>query len=193
MRVSWMVIAAVFIGGARIYAAAPEQDRVRTEIPYRDGTVLLVSDFQERITKTRYRARGQAEITFQDVHITAEDLEYDEVTREGLTRGTTRFSQKQQWLTCSRAEFNFSSQTGTFYDASGFTDQEFLVRGRTVEQKQALYRRIADNLSAAGVRAEDVFVQLTETGREDWSFGSGEAQALDTELLARYGWTPPAG
>lgn len=69
--------------------------------------------------------------------------------------------------------------------------QIFLVRGRTVEQKQALYRQLADRLSAAGVRREDVFVQLTETGREDWSFGNGEAQALDTELLARHGWTPP--
>jgi phenylpyruvate tautomerase PptA (4-oxalocrotonate tautomerase family) len=71
--------------------------------------------------------------------------------------------------------------------------QIFLVRGRTVDQKKALYRQIADNLSQAGVRPEDVFIQLTETGREDWSFGNGEAQALDTELLARYGWTPPAG
>lgn len=68
-----------------------------------------------------------------------------------------------------------------------------LVRGRTVEQKKELYRRIAEYVSATGVRSDDVFVQLTETGREDWSFGNGEAQALDTELLARYGWTPPAG
>jgi phenylpyruvate tautomerase PptA (4-oxalocrotonate tautomerase family) len=71
--------------------------------------------------------------------------------------------------------------------------QIFLVRGRTVEQKKALYRQIADNLAAAGVRQQDVFIQLTETGREDWSFGNGEAQALDTELLAKHGWTPPAG
>jgi phenylpyruvate tautomerase PptA (4-oxalocrotonate tautomerase family) len=68
-----------------------------------------------------------------------------------------------------------------------------LVRGRTVEQKKELYRRIAEHVSATGVRADDVFVQLTETGREDWSFGNGEAQALDTELLTRYGWTPPTG
>jgi phenylpyruvate tautomerase PptA (4-oxalocrotonate tautomerase family) len=71
--------------------------------------------------------------------------------------------------------------------------QIYLVRGRTVEQKQALYRAVADNLSAAGVRRDDVFIQLTETGREDWSFGNGEAQALDTELLAKYGWTAPPG
>lgn len=144
-----MVIAAVFAGGPRIYAAGPEQDRVRTEIPYRDGTVLLVSDFQERLTKTRYRARGHVEITYQDVHITAEDLEYDEATREGLTRGTTRFSQKQQWLICSRAEFNFSNQTGTFYDASGFTDQEFMVRGRTVVKTGSDTYRVEEGLITA--------------------------------------------
>ena len=71
--------------------------------------------------------------------------------------------------------------------------QIFLVRGRTVDQKKALYRAIADNLVRAGVRGDDVFIQLTETNREDWSFGNGEAQALDTELLKRHGWTPPAG
>jgi phenylpyruvate tautomerase PptA (4-oxalocrotonate tautomerase family) len=71
--------------------------------------------------------------------------------------------------------------------------QIWLVRGRTVDQKKALYRAIADNLATAGVRPDDVFIQLTETGREDWSFGGGEAQGLDTELLARHGWTPPAG
>lgn len=71
--------------------------------------------------------------------------------------------------------------------------QIYLVRGRTIDQKQSLYRAVADNLATVGVRPEDVFIQLTETGREDWSFGNGEAQALDTELLARHGWTPPTG
>jgi LPS-assembly protein len=112
--------------------AAQTTERVRTEIPYREGTAVLVSDFQERVTKTRYRARGRVEITYQDMVITCDEAEYDEITREGLTRGPTRFSQKTQWLTCSRAEFNFASETGTFYDASGFTDQEFLIQGRTI-------------------------------------------------------------
>ncbi|HEX7658039.1 MAG TPA: tautomerase family protein [Pseudonocardiaceae bacterium] len=67
-----------------------------------------------------------------------------------------------------------------------------LVRGRSADQKKALYQAIADNLEKAGVRREDVFVVLTETGREDWSFGNGEAQLLDVELLKRHGWTPPA-
>jgi phenylpyruvate tautomerase PptA (4-oxalocrotonate tautomerase family) len=67
-----------------------------------------------------------------------------------------------------------------------------LVRGRSTEKKQALYRAIADELVNAGVRTEDVAVVLTENGRDDWSIGNGEAQLLDTELLKRHGWTPPS-
>ncbi|HWE89196.1 MAG TPA: tautomerase family protein [Pseudonocardiaceae bacterium] len=67
-----------------------------------------------------------------------------------------------------------------------------LARGRPAELKQSLYRAVADNLEKTGVRREDVFTVLYETGREDWSVGNGEAQLLDEELLKRHGWTPPA-
>ena len=49
--------------------------------------------------------------------------------------------------------------------------------GRTVEQKQALYRSIVQRLSAdPGLRPEDVFVNLVEVAKENWSFGNGVAQ-----------------
>jgi 4-oxalocrotonate tautomerase len=49
--------------------------------------------------------------------------------------------------------------------------------GRTVEQKKALYRGIADRLAAeAKLRPQDVVINLVEVGRENWSFGNGEAQ-----------------
>jgi 4-oxalocrotonate tautomerase family enzyme len=49
--------------------------------------------------------------------------------------------------------------------------------GRTVEQKKALFARIAENLARSpGVRREDVFVNLVEVPKENWSFGKGEAQ-----------------
>ncbi|BDI30744.1 tautomerase family protein [Capsulimonas corticalis] len=52
-----------------------------------------------------------------------------------------------------------------------------MLAGRTTEQKQALYRRIAENLQAnPGVRREDVMVVASENGADDWSFGNGEAQ-----------------
>ncbi len=48
---------------------------------------------------------------------------------------------------------------------------------RTLEQKKQLFRRIADHLSErAGLRREDVFINLVEVKKENWSFGMGEAQ-----------------
>jgi phenylpyruvate tautomerase PptA (4-oxalocrotonate tautomerase family) len=49
--------------------------------------------------------------------------------------------------------------------------------GRTVEQKKALYKAIADGLTdKLSLRREDVFVSLVEVKRENWSFGNGVAQ-----------------
>ena len=49
--------------------------------------------------------------------------------------------------------------------------------GRSVETKKALYAKIAENLAKSpGLRKEDVFVNLVEVVKEDWSFGNGEAQ-----------------
>jgi len=48
---------------------------------------------------------------------------------------------------------------------------------RTTDQKKALYRRIAERLTAdPGLRPEDVFISLVEVKGENWSFGLGEAQ-----------------
>ena len=52
-----------------------------------------------------------------------------------------------------------------------------LRQGRTVDMKQALYRRVVENLGKApGLRPEDVLICLVENDLADWSFGNGEAQ-----------------
>lgn len=49
--------------------------------------------------------------------------------------------------------------------------------GRTVAQKQAFYQCLAQKLAAdPGLRPQDVFINLLETARENWSFGNGIAQ-----------------
>lgn len=54
--------------------------------------------------------------------------------------------------------------------------------GRTLEQKRALYRRIAERLGErAQVRPEDVWINLVEVPRENWSFGNGVASYAPAE------------
>jgi 5-carboxymethyl-2-hydroxymuconate isomerase len=52
-----------------------------------------------------------------------------------------------------------------------------LSAGRTLEVRKSLYRRMADLLNQeTGLRKEDVFINLVETAKENWSFGNGKAQ-----------------
>jgi 4-oxalocrotonate tautomerase len=59
-----------------------------------------------------------------------------------------------------------------------------LSSGRTLAQKRALYRAIADNLAALGMRREDVWINLVEVAKENWSFGNGIASYAPEETLA---------
>ena len=48
--------------------------------------------------------------------------------------------------------------------------------GRTLEQKRALYAKIAANLAEnPGIRTDDVLINLVEVPKENWSFGKGKA------------------
>jgi 4-oxalocrotonate tautomerase len=51
------------------------------------------------------------------------------------------------------------------------------VSGRSVDVKKKFFRRIADEIhEKARVRKEDIWINLVDTNREDWSFGDGEMQ-----------------
>ncbi|WP_349775552.1 tautomerase family protein [Methylocystis echinoides] len=52
-----------------------------------------------------------------------------------------------------------------------------LNAGRSVEQKKQFYAEVAGSLHRRlGVRMEDVFINLVEVPKENWSFGNGDAQ-----------------
>ncbi len=52
-----------------------------------------------------------------------------------------------------------------------------LNEGRTLERKKAFYKQLAERLHAElGIRMEDVFINLIEVKKENWSFGNGIAQ-----------------
>jgi phenylpyruvate tautomerase PptA (4-oxalocrotonate tautomerase family) len=59
--------------------------------------------------------------------------------------------------------------------------------GRTLAQKRALFRRIAEHLAALGVRREDAWINLVEVAKENWSFAhvenAGEASYAAKEKV----------
>ena len=78
----------------------------------------------------------------------------------------------------SESEFQFSK---TYLDIARSDDLVIIQitanNTRTVEQKKALFAKIAELLSVnPGLRKEDVFVSLVDVPKENWSFGNGVAQ-----------------
>jgi phenylpyruvate tautomerase PptA (4-oxalocrotonate tautomerase family) len=58
-----------------------------------------------------------------------------------------------------------------------------LSAGRSLHLKRRLYRTIASRLAAAvQLRPEDVWINLVEVAKENWSFGNGVASYAPEEI-----------
>jgi phenylpyruvate tautomerase PptA (4-oxalocrotonate tautomerase family) len=56
-----------------------------------------------------------------------------------------------------------------------------LSAGRKPQQKRKLFKRIAENLAGSpGLKPSDLVINLVEVVWENWSFGNGEAQYMDS-------------
>ena len=75
-------------------------------------------------------------------------------------------------------EFVFDANYFGFERSAGLVIIQITVANtRGVTQKKALYAAIAANLQREpGLKPDDVFINLVEVKREDWSFGGGIAQ-----------------
>src|SRR5689334_15169167 len=64
------------------------------------------------------------------------------------------------------------SYLGNRYSQDIILIQITLNAGRTIDQKKAFYKRIADDIhDQLGVRRDDVWINLVEVAKENWSFG----------------------
>ena len=75
-----------------------------------------------------------------------------------------------------------TSATGNAYGVIRSADVVYIqitvFDTRTAEQKKALFRRIAELLGEnPGIRPEDVFVNILDAAKENWSVGHGLAFA----------------
>ena len=85
-----------------------------------------------------------------------------------------------QFMTISEhdaANFRYGSAFGIVRSDDLVFIQITVFNTRTAEQKKALFRRIAELLGESpGIRPADVFVNVLESAKENWSVGHGLAQ-----------------
>ena len=96
--------------------------------------------------------------------------------REGL--GTPEDNQFMAITEHDAANFRFgASYLGVNRSDDLVYIQVTVFDTRTAEQKKALYRRAVELLAESpGIRPEDVFINVLEARKENWSLGNGLAQ-----------------
>ncbi|MBI3895181.1 MAG: LPS-assembly protein LptD [Acidobacteria bacterium] len=82
--------------------------------------IILRADSQQK-TGGRYELVGNVEITYRDMQLTADRVDYDETTGELTAGGHIVFSRpaENQEMQAGRAEYNLWTGTGSFFDVQG--------------------------------------------------------------------------
>jgi phenylpyruvate tautomerase PptA (4-oxalocrotonate tautomerase family) len=95
-------------------------------------------------------------------------------------RETLGVPEGDQFMTISEhdsANFRYGAAFGVARSDDLVYLQITVFDTRTVEEKKALFRRIAERLGESpGIRGEDVFVNIVDAAKENWSVGHGIAQ-----------------
>mgnify|MGYP001791604857 CR=1 FL=1 len=96
-------------------------------------------------------------------------------------RETFNVPEDDQFITITEHDASNFRYGKTYLDIERSDDVVFIqisaMQSRTIDQKKALYARLAELLNEGpGLRREDVFVNIIEGARENWSLGNGLAQ-----------------
>jgi len=95
-------------------------------------------------------------------------------------RETLNVPEGDQFMTISEhdaANFRYGSAFGIARSDDLVFIQITVFNTRTLEQKKAFFRRTAELLGESpGLRSEDVFLNVLEAAKENWSVGQGLAQ-----------------
>jgi len=108
---------------------------------------------------------------------------YRQAILDGLYRAmrdALNVPEDDQFMTITEhdaANFRTGNAYGVVRSADVVYIQITVFNTRTADQKKALFRRIAELLGEnPGIRPEDVFVNILESAKENWSVGNGVAQ-----------------
>lgn len=142
------------------------------------NTVRFTADRQERLGAIMH-LRGNAEVMFGDMRLTAEEVDYDEYTRSVDARGQVHFSRQstQEDIQADDAHYNLDTELGQFYRVRGSIGapargrQALLTTTNPYYFEAARIDRIGDNTYVI----YDGFVTSCRPAMPIWTFSSERA------------------
>jgi LPS-assembly protein len=108
------------------------QERVTLEMPYEGGVITITADRVSGDAEGAWIAEGNVVARYAEQTLKTQRLVYNKARESLLIEGNLEITHGIQWIKGSRAEIDLRTDTGTIYDAEGFTDQELFLKARVL-------------------------------------------------------------
>ncbi len=159
-----LILATLLLAPLSLVAQQTGKFTFDLKAPEKGGTVRVKAERQgsERGEYTIFE--GNVEITYGDIVIHADRVTHNEKTQDVVAEGHVVLDQGTRRLAASRMVYNLTTETGTFFDASGSFEPSIYFRAKTIEK-----------VGEATYRLDDGVFTSCDIDDPDWSFeiGSG--------------------
>jgi LPS-assembly protein len=104
-------------------AGAQQQNETVTRLSTQKGELTVEADVQRESGKIVF-ADGHVDITYEDMRLRADHVQYNEQTKVAIARGHVQFDHENQHLDADSATYNLDTQRGTFENVRGTVKAE---------------------------------------------------------------------
>ncbi len=171
MRRGGLLLALFLILLTGAQARGPQQNQTLTRAAARKGELTLRADTQRKSGDV-FTAEGHAEISYQDVTLRADHMEYNQQTKVAIARGHVQFDHANEHLDAESGTYNLEKQTGTFKNARGTIKAEHFANPNVLVSPNPLTFAAAEveRTDAETFVVEHAWLTVCKPDRPKWKF-----------------------
>src|SRR5262245_36523016 len=95
-------------------------------VPPQQNEATIEADRQEK-DQNIFRASGNVIVTYEDIRVEADEVTYDELTKDVNATERVRFTRGTEHLQAQALKFNLNTKSGTLTAASGEIGPGFFI------------------------------------------------------------------
>ncbi|PIE35918.1 hypothetical protein CSA56_02420, partial [candidate division KSB3 bacterium] len=115
-------------------SSLPANANIGDSLQFKDKESLTLT--AERLTyfaeQHMFVAEGHVEITYRDAQLTADYIEFDDITGDALARGNVFYEEKGETVSAEEARFNFNSELGIIKTGHLTLEDDQYVAGKEI-------------------------------------------------------------
>src|SRR5271165_2958935 len=152
--------------------------RPAINVPLGRNEVLIRADEQEKIQDI-YKVRGHVEIRFRTNILHCDEATYDSTTGQVTATGHVVFDggTHNEHLVATRATYDVSRDSGTFYDVTGSTGVRFKNKMMFLTSSTPFFftGKVVDKLGPDSYRVHQGYITSCQLPKPKWEFNSQTA------------------